>query len=408
MTRERKGEFDWKDGSWTSSRARSQDAELVLSGDWAPIRRFEKVIEEAPSAVYGDLLPDLRQGDLRITNLECPLYGRTPVFKSGAVLKGRPSHVTGLTAVPFDVVTLANNHVFDYGPEAFRLTRDLLRRQAIRSCGAGLSEREAVRPLTIEVKGITIGLVNFSEGEDRTAARKGPGVFGWELERVVRTVRKLKSSVDIVLVIGHCGVEYIAFPPPYVTKAFRSIADAGADLVVGHHPHVPQGIDIHNQTPICYSLGNFVFYQETELRFRKLGYLVKAGLSKAGVSWIRLVPYEIGSDRLIKLTGARRRGFLTALERVSRPLSDDGRIEDAWHAFLRFYGVAGFKEEVGRIMGEIEREPRKGAAMFRNRIVTMQHREHWMSALSRIVDGTISESSRRALDLQVRWLTEVR
>ncbi len=408
MKRTLKDEFNWSNGSWTNTRVRSHDAEMILTGDWAPIRSFEKIIDKSPSAVYGDLLPVLRKSDLRITNLECTLFGRTPVPKSGSVFKGQPSHVEGLTVVPFEVVTLANNHVFDYGIDAFRLTRELLERNSIGFCGAGMSEREACRPLIVDAKGVTIGIVNFSEGEDLTSANKGPGVFGWELEKVVRTVKKLKKSVNIVLVIGHCGVEYIAFPPPYVAKAFQSIADAGADLVVGHHPHVSQGVHIYRGTPICYSLGNFVFYQETELKHRKLGYLVKAGLSKSGISWIQLIPYEIGADRLIRLKGIGRNRFLDLLERVSRPLSDDSQINDAWHAFLRYYGIEGFKEEVGRLMKKLGSDPRIGAAMFRNRIATMQHREHWMGALTRIVDGTINESTRQTFDLHVQWLTETR
>ena len=92
-------------------------------------------------------------------------------------------------------------------------------------------------------------MISFSEGEDLTAAITGPGVFGWEVDEVTSIIHQIKASVDIVIVICHCGVEYIPFPPPYVAGAFQRIVDCGAHLVIGHHPHVPQGMQIYKNTP---------------------------------------------------------------------------------------------------------------------------------------------------------------
>ena len=105
-----------------------------------------------------------------------------PVSKSGAVLKGVSGHISGLTRVPFEVATLGNNHVFDYGTEAFVKTRDLLHENNIKTVGAGMSIEEASAPLIIPCKGSKIGIINFSEGEDLTAAGENPGVFGWEID----------------------------------------------------------------------------------------------------------------------------------------------------------------------------------------------------------------------------------
>src|SRR5512134_1785792 len=91
-------------------------ARVVVASDWAPIRAFDAIVRDDPEAVYGDLLPLLRGADLRVVNCECALTRSTrPVWKSGAVFKGEPAHVRGLTAVPFEVACLANNHVLDYG-----------------------------------------------------------------------------------------------------------------------------------------------------------------------------------------------------------------------------------------------------------------------------------------------------
>ena len=401
--------FDWGRGRWVNAEVPRARAEIVIASDWAPIRAFDEIVARSPEAVYGDVLPVLRQGDLRIVNLECALSGgASPVWKSGSVFKGRPEHINGLTAVPFEVATLGNNHVFDYGPEAFSQTLNLLSENAIRSVGAGMSVEEARRPLTIDVNGVRIAIINFSEGEDLTSAVSGPGVFGWEVDAVVDCVHAIRPGVDIVLVICHGGVEYIPFPPPYLASAFRRIAEAGVDLIVGHHPHVPQGVQVCNGVPICYSLGNFVFYQETDLFYRKVGYLVKAGVSQAGLAHIQLIPYEIGAECLRLLRGDESVLFFESLKKISLPLAGKKGITEAWHGFLRYYGLKGFRDEITMILAKMDQEPAKGAAMLRNRIATMQHREHWVDAMTRIMDGTIDSSPQWALDLAAEWLTRKR
>ncbi len=401
--------FDWSRGRWENAAVPRAQAEIVIASDWAPIRAFDEIVARSPEAVYGDVLPILRQNDLRIVNLECALSGdAAPVWKSGSVFKGRPMHIGGLTAVPFEVVTLANNHVFDYGPEAFRQTLDLLSDHSIRSVGAGMSVEEARRPLILDLNGVRIGIINFSEGEDLTSAVSGPGVFGWEVDAVVESVHAIRPEVNAILVICHGGVEYIPFPPPYLASAFRRIAEAGADLILGHHAHVPQGVQICNGVPICYSLGNFVFYQETDLFYRKLGYLVKAGVSRAGLAHIELIPYEIGSESLRLLKGDESALFFESLKKVSLPLARQDGISEAWHGFLRYYGIKGFRDEIAMILAKMDQEPAKGAAMLRNRITTMQHREHWIDAMTRIMEGSIDDSPQWALDLAAEWLTRKR
>jgi hypothetical protein len=400
--------FDWKNGCWINEKAQKPDAEIIISGDWAPIRAFDEIIENAPESIYGNVLNVLRGSDLRITNLECTLFGDTPVWKSGAVFKGRPEHIKGLTSVPFEIVTLANNHVFDYGVDSFEKSLELLDKNSIRFLGAGMSANEAQAPLILNLKSIRIGIINFSEGEDLTSAIDGPGVFGWDIDKVTKLTGEIRGKVDIIIVICHCGVEYIAFPPPYVTDAFKRIADAGANLIIGHHPHVPQGIEIYKGIPLCYSLGNFVFYQETDLLHRKMGYLVKAGLSRNGVSGISVIPYEIGGTSLALLEGERRSMFFDNLQRISAPLSDDNSIRDAWNGFLRYYGTDGFKNEIDTLMKKLADEPKKGAAMFRNRIATMQHNQHWIDAMTRIIEGKIDESPDWAYELTTKWMTEKR
>ena len=401
--------LNWKTGIWKNEDGSAAQAEVLIAADWAPIRKFSDIILNDPEAVYGNLLPIMRESDLRIANLECPLCEKdTPVWKSGTVLKGEQEHVSGLTAGSFEVVTLGNNHVFDHGVDAFQETLALLERNNIQTVGAGMSAGEAKKPLIIDVNGIHIGIVSFSEGEDLTASTGGPGVFGWEVEEVVNSVKSIKASTDIVIVISHCGVEYIPFPPPYVAEAFQKIVDAGAHLVIGHHPHVPQGVQIYKQTPICYSLGNFVFYQPTDLHYRKVGYLIKAGLAKGSIAHLQIIPYSILDQGLRLLKNKEHKNFFKQLKAVSTPLDRFSDIEKAWHGFLHYYGADGLKSEIKSIMAKMDDEPSKGAAMLRNRLTTMQHNQHWIDMLSKVIRADLDASPQWAYDLAKEWLTRKR
>ena len=382
-------------------------ADVIIAGDWAPIRAFGPLIETDPVSIYGDLYPLLCGADLSIVNLEAPLSDTGhPVWKSGAVFKGETKHVEGLSCVPFDVVTLANNHMFDFGQAAFQETLDVLDKNQIRHLGAGNSLEEAKKPLILTVKGLTIALVNFSEGEDLTGADTAkPGVMGWDLSLMEEAIKGLKGSVDFIIAISHCGVEYIPFPPPYVTNAFKQMADAGADVVIGHHPHVPQGISVYNGVPLCYSLGNFVFYQNTRLVHRKQGYMVKLVLEKHLPPALELIPYEIHDRGVSCLKESAKKRFLQGLKEISDPLDTPEGIEDAWHGFLHNYGTDGFFNEIEMLMNRMKEDPKKGAAMFRNRLTTLQHFHHWKDAMSRMVEGTLESSPDWARKLTREWLT---
>lgn len=401
--------FDWATGSWKknkgNSRSKTPTTSVCIAGDWAPIRVFKNVLEKNPNSVYGNLHPIVRSADLSIVNLESPLSDRgAPAHKSGAVFKGEQRHVKALASVPFDVVTLANNHIMDYGIDAFIDTLKGLDSHHIHRTGAGMSLEGAAAPLILKTNGIKIAIVNFSEGEDLTSAGKGPGVMGWELSLVENTIKKVRAEVDFIIVISHCGIEYIPFPPPYVAKAFKQMADAGADIVIGHHPHVPQGIEFYNNTPICYSLGNFIFYQQTDLKYRKLGYLVNLELNKDALLSLELIPYEIHDKGLSLLEGPRLDAYWDKFKEISMPLHDDKQFLETWHGFLHTYGINGFFNEISRITEKIKTDPKKGAAMFRNRLTTLQHYHHWKDFMSMIIEGRLDSSPEWSRRLNNEWL----
>ena len=402
-------EIDWTKGAWQHGSAIQAETRIIVAGDWVPSGRYRELMLTDPVTVYGDLLLPLRQSDLRIVNLECTLIANgTPIFKDGANIKGDPRTVAALVSIPFNVVCLANNHAFDYGPEGLRETKHLLQKNSIQSLGAGLAKGEAYQPLVVSVGKMRVGLVNFCEGEDCTAAQSGPGVAGWDLCRVIKVVKELKNNVNVIIVIAHCGREYIPFPPPYIVEAFHRIAEAGADAVLGHHAHVPQGIEVVHGVPLFYSLGNFVFDQQTDLFYRKTGYLVAIELTGRQLSGFRLIPYFIGPYGLRIIRGAQMRWFFERLRRVSDPLSDRERVREAWNGYIDSFGSENWLKKSAGLFSLIAGRSKKSVhrhAKLRNRFATPAHRELVIDAMTRIIDGKMGTAKKWASDLVGEWLT---
>ncbi len=379
---------------------------IAFAADWAPIRKFAPLLTAQAENFYHGLLPRLRRCDYRIVNLESPLSTAPLIVKSGAAFAGDQEAVNALTCVPFDAALLANNHTFDCGDAGFLDTVAALRKNGIAYAGAGEHLAAARKPLIIEKKDFRIAVFTMSEGEDEKGATKShPGVRPWEVDFLADEIRQTKGDFDFVFVSLHCGLEYQPYPSFYVWEACRRLAGAGADLIVGHHPHVPQGMTFFGKTPVFFSLGNFGFYQPTALFYRKIGFYLEIEAEKNAPLRCTPVPYKIADDGLHLLQNEDVAGFQKLLGELSEPLTDEKNARDAWHAVLAYHGIAGFEEELQRILSQWQNAPAKGAAMLRNRLLCMQHATQWRDGLSRIIDGTISDAPAEYVEMVRRYHT---
>lgn len=369
-------------------------SKIIFASDFAPIRVFAPIMAADPEKIYGDLLGTLRSADLNIVNLESPLAGPGEfIAKSGAAFTGGPEHVAALTAGGFTVAVCANNHTFDRGEAGFFRTRDLLTARGVAAVGAGKDLAEARRELALTVGDTRIALFTISEGEDmRGATETTPGVRPWEVERLSADIRAARSKYDVIMVSAHCGLENQPYPSFYVYEAFRQWAAAGADILIGHHPHVPQGVTSFSGVPAYFSLGNFVFYQPVRLFYRKTGFLLEMTCGGGRLLSHRPIPYRIGDEGLRLLAGTELDEFHADLARLSAPLASPETARAAWHAVLAANGVAGFEAELARILETMRQDPIKGAAMLRNRVTCVQHSTQWIDGMSRIMAGSIGDA----------------
>jgi Bacterial capsule synthesis protein PGA_cap len=240
-----------------------------------------------PLAPFAPLLSD---ADYRIANLECSVAGpNTGQAMENKIysFRARPQTVAVLKG-RFDAVGVANNHSGDFGPQAFLETLDHVHQAGLQSFGGGRNLSEAHKPLWIERKGLRIAVLGYNEFKPRSfeAGASHPGVAWSEDHQVVSDIRAARrAGADIVIPFMHWGWERELHPSERQRKLARTMIDAGADVVVGGHPHVTQGSEYYKGKLIVYSLGNFVF-DGFELADAKIGWILKLNLGSKGlVSW---------------------------------------------------------------------------------------------------------------------------
>lgn len=203
----------------------------------------------------------LARADYVVGNLESPIATTGAKVPKVFTFRAHPSTVVPLAA-HFDAVSVANNHSGDYGPEALLETFAVLRNAGLPFFGGGTSQTEAHEPLLAKVGNLTIALLGYDEFHPRWFEAVGdkPGVAWSEEQHVVRDIRNARAKgADVILPFMHWGWENEAEPYHRQKALARTMLDAGAHAVIGAHPHVTQGVEVYDEKPIVYSLGNFLF-----------------------------------------------------------------------------------------------------------------------------------------------------
>ena len=231
------------------------------------------------------------------------------------------------------------------------------------------------------------------------------GVRPWEVQKLAEEIRQAREKYDIILVSAHCGLEYQPYPSYYVYEAFKIWAEAGADLIIGHHPHVPQGMTTFGKTPAYFSLGNFVFYQPVRFLHRKTGYFLEIEADQRGIISHTTVPYRIEETNLRLLEGSEITEFETLFSKLSEPLSSAESAREAWNAVLAYSDTEGFRNELMKILETLQKNPAKGAAMLRNRLTCIQHSSQWIDGMTRIMNGTISHAPGELIEMVKEFMT---
>jgi hypothetical protein len=258
-----------------------------------------------PANARRPLGPRLRSADLTVGNLESTLSTAGAAQQGGDSFGAGPELLGPLGRAGFDALSLANNHTGDFQDLALIETVRLLRRSAIIPFGAGKDLTEASRPAVVERNGVRFGFLGFNAiGETPMAGPGTPGALSVrmpprtgplqeaDLRHVTRQVSRLDGRVDVVVVLPHWGTQYTHSPEPVQRTVARGLVDAGADLVVGGHPHWVQGLDLHDGVVIAHSLGNFVFDMDFMTETQQ-GVVLEAAYWGDELKSFDLVPYRM-------------------------------------------------------------------------------------------------------------------
>ena len=206
------------------------------------------------------ILSLLHDKGLSMANLECPINsGGVPIPKTGANLVSSEEAVEVLKHGGFDIAVLANNHIMDFGEGALAATISLCQKSGIKTVGAGTNLECANQPLFFSLKQAKIAILGFTQEEFSIAGDATAGAAKLEPMAVWRAIRKIRPIADVVIVSVHGGIEFYPLPTPKTQDLYRFIVECGADAVIGHHPHILQGVEIYRGAPIIYSMGNFLF-----------------------------------------------------------------------------------------------------------------------------------------------------
>ena len=321
---------------------------LMTVGDVMLARRVGKMIaEHGATFPFCHVTATLSEGDACFANLESPL-SRCGTLKRAApgkpVFRGPIEAANGLREARFDIVSLANNHIFDYGEAAFRETLETLNSVGVHPVGAGLNLQEALTPAILQVRGSHIAFLAFCNA--RAATGRSPGTAPLEPNIMCSAIRSARAQANWVVVSFHQGIEYSDYPTSATISLARQMIDAGADVVVGHHPHVLQGIERYANGLIAYSLGNFVFDQhDADLKQQALArsvmtriggrsinladdrmaesIILQVSLSTGQPPSYTVLPVRINDQYQPVLMGKAKADSLSKrLDRLSAPLSD--------------------------------------------------------------------------------------
>lgn len=245
----------------------------------------------------------LREADITVINLESPFVKASDYFvpTGSFMFKADPQSIQGLLAAGIDLVSLANNHSLNQGRTGLQESFSILEDNNIKYIGAGNNEAEARQAEIIEINGERFAFLAYAYPDDNSVATDDKaGIATMDVSDMQADVRQLKEEGNIVIVNMHAGIEYVTKPNWQQTEFARAAIEAGAEAVIGHHPHWPQTFEFYQDKPIIYSLGNLVFDQMWSLETRQ-GLLAKLSWQD-GWEKIELIPikiYDYGQPEII-------------------------------------------------------------------------------------------------------------
>lgn len=240
--------------------------------------------------------------------MECTLFKSGPKRSENWIVYSPPESITALKQINCDIVSLGNNHITDYGSEGLIETKEFLEDNAIKTVGAGKNQKDASKVVILEKRGLKLGILAYLSIDypnSTIATENSAGCASYEdLHEVQKDIERIKKNVDIVCVSLHWGHQYFSYPSPEQIEIAHRIIDFGCDIIIGHHPHVVQGVEEYKNGIIVYSLGNFFFpdFDRGPSVIRrwpdesKYSFILECTFSQGKIKSYRIIPCRVNDE----------------------------------------------------------------------------------------------------------------
>ncbi len=280
---------------------------IMAAGDILLGRDVDKYLgERGYDYPYTDTKKEIMKADIAMANLECPLTdrGRAVLKRPDLIFRGNKLNGAALKDAGFDIMSLANNHTMDQCREGLTDTIELLESCGIRALGAGATRSEAREPVFIEKKGKRVGFLGYSDfpPEGYIYDEYKADVARTDMDSLVEEVRAAREDCDFLIVSFHWGKEFDCYPGDRQIEMAHRAVESGADLIIGHHPHVLQGMEKYKGKLIFYSLGNFVFDRQIP-KGTDESLIIDITFDRDGFREARAIPVKIENCRPIVAKG---------------------------------------------------------------------------------------------------------
>ncbi len=289
---------------------------LSFAGDCTFANHFEDFVEDRFGYPF-ERFDLMSKSDISMVNLENSITHRTQKVKKEFNFKMDPKYLGTLQSAGIDLVTVANNHIFDYGPQGLLDTIHFLDSVGIKHVGAGRNLAEARRGVLFDIKGFRIGFLGYFGSGTSAATSNQAAVAPRSAPMLIKDIQSLKQidKADYVVVNIHWGTEKALYPQEWQIILAHTLVDSGADLVVGHHPHVLQGVEKYKNAVIAYSLGNFLFGGNSRSTYDTAVLKVELGHS---VRRISVVPIHVKDWQPSVLSGSEGERVVASVRERSR------------------------------------------------------------------------------------------
>lgn len=307
--------------------------QILIFGDICPDNDYREMFDKNSNGAFSkEIAEEIKNSALVIANFECPATNNTvPLTKCGPALKAEPKDINLLKNMGFDVLSLANNHILDYGMQGVYETLKLCADSNICTVGAGENKTEAAKPLYCEVGSKTIGIISFAEAEFNLAGDTTPGANHFDPYNSFDLVTEMKKHCDYLIVLYHGGIEHYKNPSPLLQKKCRKFANSGADLVLCQHSHCIGTVEEINGSTILYGQGNSLFgYRQGNDAWNE-GLMVSIEFGVKPVLRFRML--KATKDGIVFASKEESEERVKEMHKDSEKLNDLPWIENQWLLF---------------------------------------------------------------------------